>query len=168
VASRIGGDVGNDEAERSLKISAPPGSGWSVQGDVPRMPAWSEDLERLELLAGDGRSTGSRFRGDNRSGSRAWSMTCVIDRYEPDRLLEFHTEDKAGKPRTGWWYRLAPEDGGDATVVTEGFRRLTTPGLVRRLAERKLIGDRAEYNARNIDASLRRLAASIASDAARS
>lgn len=125
-------------------------------GDVMRMPEWSEELESVELLEGDGRSPGSRFRGNNRTGARAWSMICVIDDFDDGRGLEFHTENEAAETRTRWWYRL--EAAGDATTVTEGFLRVAKLGRVRAMAERKLLGDRADHNARNIDESLRRLA----------
>jgi hypothetical protein len=123
------------------------------------MPEWSEELESIEVVDGDGRSAGSRFRGNNRSGDRAWSMTCVIDRFEEHRHLEFHTETGDGEVRTRWWYRL--DALGTSTRVTEGFERVAKLGRVRALAERKLLGDRAEHNARNIDESLRRLATVI-------
>jgi uncharacterized protein YndB with AHSA1/START domain len=148
--------MAGETAERSLTIAAPPEQVWAVLGDVTRMPDWSEDLASVELLEGDGRSVRSRFRGNNQSGARTWSMTCVIDAYEPGSTLEFHTENDAGDIRTRWWYRLAP--AGEGTVVTEGFLRVAKLGRVRAMAERKLLGDRAEYNARNIDESLRRLA----------
>ncbi|MEY2567508.1 MAG: hypothetical protein QOE35_2037 [Actinomycetota bacterium] len=125
-------------------------------GDVTRMPEWSEDLASVDLLEGDGRSVGSRFRGNNQSGARTWSMTCVIDRFDEGRALEFHTENEQGETRTRWWYRIEP--AGEGTAVTEGFERIAKLGRVKAMAERKLLGDRAEYNGRNIDASLRRLA----------
>jgi hypothetical protein len=83
-------------------------------------------------------------------------MTCVIDRYDDGHALEFHTENEAGEVRTRWWYRLSP--AGDDTEVAEGFERVAKLGRIRAMAERKLLGDRTERNARNIDESLRRLA----------
>jgi uncharacterized protein YndB with AHSA1/START domain len=148
--------VGNETGERSRTVAAPPDRVWAVLGDVTRMPEWSEDLESVELIDGDGRSVGARFRGNNRSGSRTWSMTCVVDEYDDGRSIVFHTENDRGEARTRWWYRIEP--AADGTVVTEGFLRLVKLGRVRAMAERKLIGDRSEYNARNIDESLRRLA----------
>jgi uncharacterized protein YndB with AHSA1/START domain len=149
--------VAGETAERSRDVASNPARVWAVIGDVTRMPEWSEELESVELLEGDGRSVGSRFRGNNRHEKRgSWSMTCVIDRYEDGRALEFHTENEQGEIRTRWWYRIEP--GGDSTQITEGFLRVAKLGKVRALAERKLLGDRAEYNARNIDESLRRLA----------
>ena len=145
-----------DTAERSRTTAASPTQVWAVLGDVARMPEWSEDLASVELLEGDGRSPGSRFRGNNQSGERKWSMTCVIDQYDDGRSLEFHTETDSGEIRTRWWYRIAPASEG--TTVTEGFQRVAKLGRLRAMAERKLIGDRADYNARNIDASLERLA----------
>ena len=156
--------MAGETAERTATIGASAADVWAVVGDVTRMPEWSEELESVELLSGDGRSVGSRFRGNNVSGSRRWSMTCVVDRYADGQLLEFHTVDDKGQPRTRWWYRLSSGDGdgdgggGGGTVVAEGFERLAKLGRIRALAERKLIGDRAEYNAKNIDESLRRLA----------
>jgi uncharacterized protein YndB with AHSA1/START domain len=147
--------VGNT-AQRSRTTAAGPAQVWAVLGDVARMPEWSEDLASVELLEGDGRSAGSRFRGNNQSGERRWSMTCVIDQYDDGRSLEFHTETDTGEIRTRWWYRISPASEG--TMVTEGFQRVAKLGRLRAMAERKLIGDRAEYNARNIDASLERLA----------
>jgi hypothetical protein len=148
--------MAGETAERSTTIGAALAAVWAVVGDVTRMPDWSEDLDGIELLEGDGRSVGSRFRGNNKRDARAWSMTCVIDQYEPEKVLEFHTENPDGEIRTRWWYRLEP--AGAETVVTEGFMRVAKLGKIRAMAERKLLGDRAEYNARNIDASLRRLA----------
>jgi len=86
-------------------------------------------------------------------------MTCVIDRYDPERSFEFHTEDAKGETRTQWWYRM--EASVEGTLVTEGFLRVAKLGRVRAIAERKLLGDRTEYNGRNIDESLRRLAGLI-------
>ena len=83
-------------------------------------------------------------------------MVCVIDRYVPEQSLEFHTEDERGDTRTRWWYRMEPSPEG--TAVTEGFLRVATLSRARAWAERKVLGDRAEYNGHNIDESLRRLA----------
>ena len=149
--------MAGETAERSRTINAAPDRVWAVLGDVTRMPEWSEELESIDVLEGDGRSAGSRFRGNNKHERRgSWSMTCVIDTYDDGRSLEFHTENDKGEPRTRWWYRIAPS--GDGTEVTEGFLRVAKLGKVRAMAERKLLGDRAEYNTRNIDESLRRLA----------
>jgi uncharacterized protein YndB with AHSA1/START domain len=154
--------MAGETAERSNTVAAPPERVWAVLGDVTRMPEWSEDLESVDLLEGDGRSVGSRFRGNNKTPGRKWSMTCVIDTFEQGQALEFHTELDGGEIRTRWWYRIEP--AGDGTTVTEGFLRVAQLGKIRALAERKLIGDRAEYNARNIDESLRRLAAVVESE----
>jgi uncharacterized protein YndB with AHSA1/START domain len=137
-------------------VKAAPADVWAIVGDVKRMPEWSEDLGSVDLLEGDGRSMGSRFRGNNRDATRSWSMTCVVDRYAPGDSLEFHTENEKGETRTRWWYRI--ESSGEGTLVTEGFFRVAKLSRIRALAERKLIGDRTEYNSRNIDESLRRLA----------
>ena len=150
-----------DTAERSRTINADAARVWAVVGDLLRMPEWSQELESIELVEGDGRSAGSRLRGNNRKDERRWSMTCVVDAYTEGRELVFHTENDKGEARTRWWYRLEPADDDGGTRVTEGFERLATLGRVRAMAERKLLGDRAEYNARNIDESLRRLAALV-------
>lgn len=137
-----------------------PDAVWAVIGDVTRMPEWSAELESVEVLEGDGRSVGTRFRGNNRTDKRgSWSMTCVIDKYEADRELEFHTENEQGEVRTRWWYRVEPT--GHGSTVIEGFLRVAKLGKIRAMAERKLLGDRTEHNARNIDESLRRLAALV-------
>ena len=148
--------MAGETIERTRTISAAPGQVWDVLGDVTRMPEWSEELESVDLLEGDGRTPGSRFRGNNRSGERTWSMSCVIDAIDEGQSLAFHTENDAGETRTRWWYRVEP--AGEATAVTEGFERVAKLGRVRAMAERKLLGDRVEYNSRNIDNSLRRLA----------
>jgi uncharacterized protein YndB with AHSA1/START domain len=148
--------MAGETAERSRTLSTSPEKVWAVLGDVTRMPEWSEDLASVDLLEGDGRAVGSRFRGNNKSGARNWSMTCVIDRFDEGRALEFHTENEQGETRTRWWYRIEP--AGEGTAVTEGFERIAKLGRVKAMAERKLLGDRSEYNGRNIDASLRRLA----------
>lgn len=151
--------MAGETTERSRTIHATPDAVWAVVGDMTRMPEWSEELESIDVIDGDGRSPGSRLRGNNRRDERRWSMTCVVDTFTEGRELAFHTENEAGEARTRWWYRLEPcEDG---TVVTEGFLRVAKLGRIRAMAERKLLGDRAEFNARNIDESLRRLAALV-------
>lgn len=161
-ASTLSG-VAGETAERTRTIKAAPDAVWAVIGDVTRMPDWSAELESVDLLAGDGRSVGSRFRGNNSAEARSWSMECVIDVYEDGRALEFHTENEKGETRTRWWYRLEPT--ADGTAVTEGFFRVAKLGRLRALAERNLLGDRTEYNIRNIDESLQRLAEVIESQA---
>jgi uncharacterized protein YndB with AHSA1/START domain len=149
--------MAGETVERTRTIAAPANAVWAVVGDVTRMPEWSEELAGIELLEGDGRTAGSRFRGNNRNDSTSWSMTCVVDDYQPGRLLAFHTEKDDGEVRTRWWYRLDPS-GDQETIVAEGFLRVAKLGRLRALAEKKLLGDRAAYNAKNIDASLERLA----------
>ena len=149
--------MSGESAERTRLLRATPAQVWSIIGDVTRMPEWSQDLASVEVLGGDGRSVGSRFRGNNKDANRDWSMTCVIDEYEDGRALGFHTENDKGETRTKWWYRLEPSS--DGTLVTEGFLRVAKLSRLRALAEKKLLGDRTEYNVRNIDASLDRLAA---------
>jgi uncharacterized protein YndB with AHSA1/START domain len=148
--------MAGETAERIKTLAATPDVVWAVLGDVTRMPEWAAELESVDVLEGDGRSSGTRFRGNNRDGERRWSMTCVIDVFDENQSLEFHTENDKGEVRTRWWYRLAPS--GDGTTITEGFLRVAKLGRLRAAAERKMLGDRAEYNARNIDESLRRLA----------
>lgn len=156
-------DMAGETAERTRAIHAAPEVVWAVIGDVTRMPEWSEELESVQIVAGDGRSAGSCFRGNNAAGTRSWSMTCVIDVYDDGRALEFHTQNDKGEPRTRWWYRLEPADEG--TLVTEGFMRLAKVGRLRSLAEKRLLGDRTEHNIRNIDESLGRLAHLVESNA---
>jgi uncharacterized protein YndB with AHSA1/START domain len=156
--------VAGETAERTRTIAASPEVVWAVVGDVTRMPEWSEELESVDVLAGDGRSAGSRFRGNNATDARSWSMECAIDVYDDCRALEFHTENDKGQRRTRWWYRLEPTEGG--TLVTEGFLRVAKLGRLRSLAEKKLLGDRTQYNIRNIDESLTRLAELVESRAA--
>jgi uncharacterized protein YndB with AHSA1/START domain len=114
--------MAGETAERTRIIAARPAEVWAVIGDVTRMPEWSEELESVDLLAGDGRSVGSRFRGNNASDARSWSMECTIDVYDDGRVLEFHTKNEKGEARTRWWYRVEPTAGG--TLVTEGFLRV--------------------------------------------
>lgn len=155
--------MAGETAERTRTIEAAPAEVWAVIGDVTRMPEWSEELESVDVLTGDGRSVGSRFRGNNAADTRSWSMECTIDVYDDGRALEFHTQNDKGETRTRWWYRLEPTSEG--TLVTEGFLRVAKLGRLRALAEKKLLGDRTEYNIRNIDESLGRLAVLVESNA---
>ena len=150
--------MAGETAVQTRTIKASSEQVWAVVGDVTRMPEWSEELVSVEVLEGDGRSPGSRFRGHNRrSSGGGWSMTCVIDDYIECERLAFHTENVAGQERTRWWYEIAP-DGSGATTVTEGFLRVAKMGAIRSFLERRVIGDRTEHNLRNMEASLRRLA----------
>ncbi len=148
--------MAGESIERTRVLSALPAEVWAVLGDVRRMAEWSEELDGVDLLTGDGRSIGSRFRGNNRDQTRTWAMTCVVDRYDEGQALEFHTEDAKGQTRTRWWYRCVRD--GSGTAVTEGFERVAKLSRLRAFAEKKVVGDRTEHNARNIDESLRRLA----------
>jgi len=92
--------MAEETAERTRLLAATPEEVWEVIGDVTRMPEWSEELESVDVLVGDGRSAGSRFRGNNAADARSWSMECVIDSYDDGRALEFHTENDKGETRT--------------------------------------------------------------------
>jgi len=152
--------MAGETIERYRVIAAPPEEVWKVLSDLRRMAEWSKDVDSIELLCGDGATVGSRFMGNNQDETRTWSMVCVVDECEPGRRLEFHTETPEGEARTRWWYEIeATADGGSR--VTEGFLRLATLTEERARRERALIGDITEYNATNIDESLRQLATLI-------
>ena len=48
--------------ERTIDIDAPPERVWEVLSDAQRWPEWTPTVTRVELLEGDGKGIGSRFR----------------------------------------------------------------------------------------------------------
>src|SRR5688500_7377160 len=94
----------------AIEIAADAATVWALVSDVARMSEWSPVCRRVEYLDGaTSPSEGARFVGHNRQSGARWSRTCVIDVYEPERELGFHTlfRDTVG---THWHYRLEPSD----------------------------------------------------------
>jgi hypothetical protein len=141
--------------EASTTIEAAPDAVYALISDVTRTGEWSPECVRCEWVGDTKKATsGARFRGHNRQGSREWDMECVVDQADPGSAFSFHTE-RNGTARTKWGYRLVPD--GASTRLTEWYERVAPAPAITRLVERFVMGGRQKHNDANVAASLLRI-----------
>jgi hypothetical protein len=116
--------------EARIHVSASPDEVWSMLADVERMGEWSPECYRVAWLGGASSpaQVGARFKGFNRSGKLAWSMTCQVQVADPGVELAWSTM-QGRKEVVRWTYRMVPTDGG--TELVESFDAKSWPLKVR-------------------------------------
>jgi uncharacterized protein YndB with AHSA1/START domain len=141
----------------SRDIVASPDVVWALLADLPRMPEWSPENERLEWLGGaTAAAPGAKFRGTNRNGSKSWKSVGEITAIEPGRKLAFSVT--AGPFKVAEWsYVIDRTEGG--CRVTEGWtdRRGSVMRTLSKLATG--VQDRSSHNRQGMEETLRRIAA---------
>ena len=103
-------------------IGAPPEVVWTYVTDINISAKFQDEFLEAEWID-DGPALGSRFRGKNAAGSRAWETTCTIIGFEPNRLLAWAVND-VENPAATWTFSL--EDAGDGTTLV--YHRVVGPG----------------------------------------
>ncbi|KAA0022215.1 SRPBCC family protein [Antrihabitans cavernicola] len=104
--------------EASIDIAATPDKVWAVVSDLSRMPEWSPQCRRMQLL-GQLRE-GALTINLNKDGWKVWPTTSTVVRVEQDKAIAFRMNEN----RTTWSYELTPSAIG--TTVTE--RRVESAG----------------------------------------
>lgn len=147
----------SDLVSVSRTINAPAEELWEMVSDITRMGQWSpETTDGTWLKGATGAAVGARFTGDNRNGSKTWSITCEVTAC--DRGKRFAFDAMAGPIRYANWsydFETTPE----GTVVTESVS--DNRGRLFKFAGAKISGvsDRATHNRRTMTATLAALAA---------
>jgi len=85
--------------------------------DITRMGEWSPETTSGAWIKGaSGPAIGARFKGDNRNGTKTWSIVCEVTACEPG--VSFAFDAMAGPVRyANWRYDFETTPAG--TVVTE-------------------------------------------------
>jgi uncharacterized protein YndB with AHSA1/START domain len=145
------------EVTVSRDVAASPAVVWALLGDLPRMPEWSPENERIEWLGGaTAVAPGAKFRGTNRNGSKSWKSVGEITAVEPDRTLAFAIT--AGPFKVAEWsYVIDRTDGGCRITERWTDRR----GSVMKAVSKFATGadDRPSHNRQGMEETLRRIAA---------
>jgi uncharacterized protein YndB with AHSA1/START domain len=118
-------------------IALPPDAVYAVISDVTRIPKWSPECDRVELVGPATTATvGVRFVGHNRDPYMQWSSTCEVETAVPGSEFCFRIVKGVFLARTRWKYVLQPEPGG--TRVTESYEVVrANPWPIRKLTMRK-------------------------------
>lgn len=92
--------------EATIDIAAGPDQVWSVVSDLQRMPEWSLQCRRMQLL-GTLRE-GARTINMNRQGWKFWPTMSKIVRFEPNRAIAFRTLTN----NSTWSFEITPTETG--------------------------------------------------------
>jgi len=146
----------SDVVSVSRTINAPAEKLWEMVSDITRMGEWSPETTSGAWIKGaTGPAVGARFKGDNRNGSKAWSIVCEVTACE--RGESFGFDAMAGPIRYANW-RYDFEATSDGTVVTESVS--DNRGKIFKFVGAKVSGvsDRATHNTRTMTETLEALA----------
>jgi hypothetical protein len=102
----------NHVASRTVRLSAPVDTVWSLVTDVARYPTWRKDVSSVEIVEGKPLLTWREVSGKDR-------MTYEATESEPRSHFVAHIADK-GLPFGGSWdYRVVPDGTGTTITITE-------------------------------------------------
>ncbi|MQA09989.1 MAG: SRPBCC family protein [Pseudonocardiaceae bacterium] len=144
-------------ASAQIEVNASPDQVYELVSDPGKLAEFAEEYSGHSWLGGaNGAKVGARFRGNNRKGIARWSTTATVTDAVPGRRFAFDVT-AFGFPVSRWQYEIEPT--GDGCCVTESTWERRGPALKVVGAFLSGVKDRAEYNRRNIEATLRRLKA---------
>lgn len=141
----------------SRGVAASPADAWALIADLPRMPEWSPENERVEWLGGATAAVpGAKFRGTNRNGAKSWKSVGEITVFEPDHALVFTI--KAGPFKISEWrYTVEAIESGCRISESWTDRRNAAMRVLSKLVTG--VKDRPSHNRAGMEETLRRLAA---------
>jgi len=113
VVALVGATLPQDHvASRTVRLSAPVDTVWSLVTDVARYPTWRKDVSVVEIVESKPLLTWREVSGKDR-------MTYEATEAEPLSHFVAHIADK-GLPFGGSWdYRLVPDGAGTTLTITE-------------------------------------------------
>ena len=109
----------------SVVISAPIERVWAVVADVEGQPRWMQDMKSVRMTTSGPWQVGSRGEATVRMFGVGVTDPVTITDFEPPTMFGIRHE---GAFAGGGTFRLAPADGGAATVV-DWKERLAAPVL---------------------------------------
>lgn len=137
-----------DSVSASTRVRATPEEVYSVISDVRRIPEWSPECSRVEVL------DDVTFRGHNRRRLGRWTTTAEIVTAHQSTEFTFVVR-MMGKPFTRWSYEVEPTPAGSR--LTETFTMCQDLSLAAWLFEQVALGvrDRRADLQGNLDQSVR-------------
>jgi uncharacterized protein YndB with AHSA1/START domain len=100
---------------RTIQLKQPPEKVFAVLADIPNMPKWNRNMEKVEVLAPvDGKETTRQtFKG-------GMDMIITTTESSPPNHLVRTLGDSSGPFSGSWTYEIAPtSDGGSQVALTE-------------------------------------------------
>lgn len=99
--------------------------------DVTRMGEWSPETFTCRWTGEPAPQVGATFEGCNRlTWVGTWCSQATVTRCEPGRAFGFVVGKAPERPNTEWLFTFDPIEG-NATLVTEAYRMIREPPIVR-------------------------------------
>ncbi|CAN5493179.1 SRPBCC family protein [soil metagenome] len=134
--------IGTLPDDVSLHVAATPERLYALLTDVAGMGRLSPECTGGRWLDGAaGPVVGARFKGTNKRGPARWSTTNTVVVAEPGRAFAFETKQSG----TRWRFDLAPDAGGQGTVVTESRAEFAPRSFVAKAFATVLLGGVASH-----------------------
>ena len=102
--------------EVSIDVAAPTSTVWALVSDIELSSRFSTEVSGAEWLDGaDGPVLGARFVGHSAHDAiGAWTTTCIVTGFEPERLFEWSVIGRDGDVSSIWRYTV--NDGGEGAA----------------------------------------------------
>ena len=120
------------EHTEHVDVDRPPGEVYAFLADPTNQVQWRREVKSMELVSGEPRSPGARYRQVMQPGRRESVGTHEIVAVDPPRKIEWRTPADEGPLQfTGYW-GVEPRDSGSrvaihAEVRPRGLWRLGEP-----------------------------------------
>ena len=137
-------------------IAANPKDLWALIADLPRMGEWSPENTGGSWVKGaTGPAIGAKFKGTNKSGSKAWTTMATVTTCEPGKAFGFRVT--LGPLKIADWHYDIADTGSGGSRVTESWVELR-PSLIQKLGKGASgVDDRQAFNRTSMEETLRRL-----------
>ncbi len=139
------------DLRETLHVDAPAALVYSVIADLPRMPEWSPECERVRWRGVSQAAKGASFVAINKAGTLRWvTFGRVVVADEP-RYLAWQTS--LGPVAISLWeYFVVPDDDGPGCTIAEQWT--DHRALPARVAVDKVLGSRVLRNRTAMRATL--------------
>ena len=99
-------------------IDAPPAAVWDLVSDIGLSSRFSTEVSGAEWIDGaTGPALDARFVGHSAHDAiGAWSTTCIVTGFEPERLFEWSVIGRDGDVSSIWRYTIASAGDGHARL----------------------------------------------------
>ena len=130
--------------EADIHIDAPPHRVWSVLSDLKRMPEWSPQCRRMQVLGAV--RAGVYTVNLNRQGRKFWPTASKVVRFEPDSAISFLTLTNYST----WAFEIMPEAQGSRLIERRIVPRSGTSWVSKTIVEH-LLGGEGNFDDEMID-----------------
>jgi uncharacterized protein YndB with AHSA1/START domain len=130
--------------EASIDIDAAPDLVWSLVSDLKRMPEWSPQCRRMQLLGA--LREGCFTINMNRQGRKFWPTVSKVVRLEPKHAIAFRTVTN----NSTWSFDITPTATGSRLTERRLVPQDGTAWLSKTLVEH-LLGGEGGFDAEMVD-----------------